>query len=82
MLLEGQVALVSGTGPNLGSEIARTLAANGAKVVCLDARPDQAETVSEQIRKQGGDAMAVGADVTKPDEVQRAVESSGESMTR
>ncbi len=73
MLLEEQVALVTGTGPNLGSEIARTLAANGAKVVCLDARQDQAETVSEQIRKQDGDAIAVAADVTKPGEVQRAV---------
>ena len=30
MLLDGKVALVSGTGPNIGAEIARTLAANGA----------------------------------------------------
>ena len=29
MLLDGKVALVSGTGPNIGREIARPLAANG-----------------------------------------------------
>ncbi|NIO10210.1 MAG: SDR family NAD(P)-dependent oxidoreductase, partial [Deltaproteobacteria bacterium] len=73
MILDGQVAMVSGTGPNLGSEIARTLAANGAKVVCLDQRKDQAESVADQIRKQGGSSIGVAADVTKPGEVQRAV---------
>lgn len=76
MLLEGQVALVTGTGPNLGSEICRTLSANGAKIVCLDMHPDQAEKVAKQIRHQGGEALAVGADVTKPDEVKQAVETT------
>jgi NAD(P)-dependent dehydrogenase (short-subunit alcohol dehydrogenase family) len=76
MLLEGQVAMVTGTGPNLGSEIARTLSTNGAKVACLDARADQAEKVADEIRQKGGEALAVVADVTKPEDVQRAVEKT------
>jgi 3-oxoacyl-[acyl-carrier protein] reductase len=39
-------------------------------------RPDQAERTSEQIRRQGGDALAVNADVTKSDEVDQAVEKA------
>ena len=76
MLLDNQVALVTGTGPNLGSQIARTLAANGAKVVCLDVRLEQAERVAEEIRQKGGEALAVAADVTAPGDVQRAMDTA------
>ena len=43
MLLDGKVALVSGTGPNIGSEIARTLADNGASVACVDLNEQYAQ---------------------------------------
>lgn len=74
MLLDGQVALVTGTGPNIGGDIARTFAANGARVVCLDNRLEVAETSATRIRESGGQAVAVGADITRPDEVERAVQ--------
>lgn len=73
MLLADRVALVTGAGPNIGGEIARTLAANGAKVVCLDMRKDVAETRAEEIRQAGGQSIAVQADITKPDEIEAAV---------
>ena len=40
MSLEGKVALVSGTGPNIGAEIGRTLAGSGASVACMDLNND------------------------------------------
>lgn len=76
MLLDGKVAVVSGTGPNIGSEIARTLAANGAKVVCLDLQRDCAEAAAKQITNAGGSAVAVAADITKPDDVERAMKAA------
>ena len=45
-MLEGKVAVVSGAGPNIGREIAATLAANGASVVCLDVSREAAEATA------------------------------------
>jgi NAD(P)-dependent dehydrogenase (short-subunit alcohol dehydrogenase family) len=73
-MLEGKVALVSGTGPNIGSEIARTLAANGATVACMDLNDEFAQAAAKSIQVAGGKAMGVSADITKPDEVDRAVQ--------
>jgi NAD(P)-dependent dehydrogenase (short-subunit alcohol dehydrogenase family) len=73
MLLEGKTAIVTGTGPNIGGEIARTLAANGANVVCLDIKLDQAKITADQIEKAGGSAIAVQADVSIPTDVENAV---------
>jgi len=76
MLLDNKVAIVTGTGPNIGGEIARTLAANGAKLVCLDSRVEMAETTARQIADAGGQAIALGADITSPVDMQRMVEQA------
>lgn len=72
-MLEGNVAFVSGTGPNIGAEIARTLAANGAKVVCLDLEEKYAQAAAGEITEKGGQAIAVAGDITQPADVDRAV---------
>ncbi len=79
-MLEGKVALVSGTGPNIGAEIARTLSANGAKVVCMDLEEKYANAVAEEIRQKGGVAAAVSADITQADSVERAVKAAAEAF--
>lgn len=76
MLLDDRVAIVTGTGPNIGGEIARTLAANGAKVVCLDLQRERAEATAAQITEGGGAATAVAADITNPADVQNAVDTA------
>lgn len=72
-MLEGKVALVSGTGPNIGSEIARTLAANGATVACMDLNPEFAQAAAKSINDAGGKAIGVSADITQQDQVEKAV---------
>ena len=70
--LSGKVAIVTGAGGGLGRAHALALAARGAKVVVNDlggARDgtggsSAAETVAEEIRKAGGEAIANGASVT------------------
>ena len=74
MLLDGKTALVSGTGPNIGAEIARTLAANGAAVACLDLNEGYAQATAISINEAGGSAIAVTADITQPDSVEKAIQ--------
>lgn len=61
--LSGKVALVTGGGGVLCSEFAKALAASGAKVAVCDLRVDAAQKVVDEITKDGGTAMAVGANV-------------------
>lgn len=75
-LLAGKVAVVTGTGPNIGGEIARALAAEGAKVVCIDRELDRAEAAAIQVREEGGEALGVGCDITDPDEAKRAAQEA------
>jgi NAD(P)-dependent dehydrogenase (short-subunit alcohol dehydrogenase family) len=67
--LMGKVALVTGTGPNIGSGIALALSRYGARVACNDLRPDAAEAAVHRIARAGGTAMAVPGDVTDEDDV-------------
>jgi NAD(P)-dependent dehydrogenase (short-subunit alcohol dehydrogenase family) len=61
--LSGQVAVVTGGTGVLCSEMARALAECGAKVVVLGRRKDVAEALAQDIRKSGGQAMGISADV-------------------
>ncbi|WP_337188107.1 SDR family oxidoreductase [Phenylobacterium sp.] len=84
--LEGKVVLVTGAGRGIGRAIALELASHGAKVVVNDLGvstkgedDDQtvAETVVDEIRKAGGEAIASGASVSTWD---GANEMVGEAM--
>ena len=64
MRLAGKVAIVTGTSPNIGGGIAGGLAAEGARVACVDVVPDNARQCAEWISRRGGEALAVTCDVT------------------
>ncbi|MBX3211302.1 MAG: SDR family oxidoreductase [Labilithrix sp.] len=70
----GKVALVTGGGRGIGRSIALALAEAGAQVA-VNYRTDQreAEGVVDAIAKQGGEALAVRADVAVPDDVAEMV---------
>jgi 3-oxoacyl-[acyl-carrier protein] reductase len=70
--LEGRVAIVTGSGRNIGRAIALALAADGAAVV-VNARENlkQAEGVVREIEQAGGKALAVTADVADAEAVQK-----------
>ena len=59
MSLDGKVAIVSGAGPNIGRQIAATLAENGARLVCLDVRGEAAQATADALRANGFEALAV-----------------------
>lgn len=70
--LKGQVALVTGASSGLGAGAARGLAASGAAVVVnYHSQPEPAQKLVDEILNAGGKAIAVGADVSKEDEVEK-----------
>ena len=80
MLLKDKVAVISGAGPNIGREIALTLAREGAQVVCLDIRGDAAEATALSLREEGLQAIAVQGDITNPDDMTTLVEKANEAF--
>ncbi|QWU16157.1 3-oxoacyl-[acyl-carrier protein] reductase [Paenibacillus sophorae] len=69
--LVGKVALVTGASRGMGREIAENLARHGAKVVVNYASsPGKAEEVVAGIKQQGGEAIAIQADISKVAEVE------------
>ncbi len=68
MSLKGKVALVTGAASGIGRECVLNMAAKGAKVVIADLSLEKGNLVVDEIKKAGGEAMAVAMDVC--DEVQ------------
>lgn len=74
MRLENQVAIVTGAGRNIGEAVAHSFADEGARVAVVDLRPDAARTVADAVNAaHPGCAVAVGADVSSSEDVQRIV---------
>ena len=69
-----RVALVTGGAQGIGAEVARHLAAGGAKVGVLDLNIESATAVADSINAAGGSAVGLGADVSQRDHVQAAVD--------
>lgn len=75
--LEGQVALVTGASSGIGRATAEAMGAAGAKVaVNYRSQKDEAEKVVAAIEKAGGEAIAVGADVSDEAEVKALFEAT------
>jgi 3-oxoacyl-[acyl-carrier protein] reductase len=74
MRLKGKVAIITGASRGIGSAIARVFAKEGAKVVInYKLSEEKASQLAEEIRKNGGEAITIKADVSKPDEVKQLV---------
>jgi 3-oxoacyl-[acyl-carrier protein] reductase len=68
--LAGKVALITGSGRGIGKGMALELAAKGASVVINYAKSaDKAQEVVKEIVRLGSKAVAIKADVSKPDEI-------------
>src|SRR5215475_8085237 len=69
--LSGRVAIVTGSGRNIGRAIALALAAGGAAIV-VNARSNhqEAESVAREIKQAGGQALVHLADVADPQAMQ------------
>ena len=82
--LDGKVVLVTGASRGIGADVARLLASEGGRVVCAartlkegDHRlAGSLETTVEEIKKAGGQAHAVAANIADPTECEKLVEAA------
>ncbi|MFD0675372.1 MULTISPECIES: SDR family oxidoreductase [unclassified Paenibacillus] len=76
MKLQGKVAVVTGAASGMGKAIAILYAQEGAKVVVSDINVDPANAVVEEIKSNGGEAIAVAANVAKEEDIQNLIDKA------
>jgi NAD(P)-dependent dehydrogenase (short-subunit alcohol dehydrogenase family) len=78
--LDGRVALVTGGSRGIGEAIAVEMAAAGADVVVVARSEDDLEATADQIRSDGGDAIACTADVTNSEHIEAAFDRAEDAF--
>ena len=83
MRLKDQVAIVTGASRGIGKSVAEVFAQEGAKLVInYKASESGASAVVNEIRKKGGQAIHVKADVSKVEDVKRLVKTTVDNFGR
>lgn len=78
--LQGKVALVTGAGRGIGREVAIGLAAAGARVALVARTEYELQMVADAITRDGGDALAITADLSAPDQAKRTVAATASQL--
>lgn len=79
---EGKVAIVTGGSSGIGRATAIDFARDGARVVVASRRAKECGEAVEAIRAEGGEAMFVETDISRPDDVSRLVGRTVEAYGR
>lgn len=76
------VVLVTGASSGIGEKTALTLGRKGYRVVLAARRIDRLEELAGQIRQSGGEALALGLDLSEIGQIQRVAETVKEHYGR
>lgn len=74
--LKDKVAIVTGASSGIGQAIASALAGEGAKVVLASRNREELMQLKKKIEKEGGSALVIPTDVTKPEEAEAMVKQT------
>lgn len=78
-MVENKVLFITGAASGIGYEIAVNFLKNGAKVVLSDINGDKVKEVAEKLRQDGFDCHGVQCDVTKEEDLKRAIDYTVET---
>jgi len=82
MKFKGKVALITGSSRGIGKDIAKGFAKEGADIIINGRNLEKAETVAKEIEGLGVKTMAIGADVSSSQDVNRMVEETVNTFGR
>ena len=82
MQLKNKVVIITGAGSGIGAATAKLCAAQGATVILSDIDLESAEKVSQTITNAGGEAIVIGANVAKYNEVENLINTTIEKYGR
>jgi 3-oxoacyl-[acyl-carrier protein] reductase len=74
MLMQGKTALVTGAANGIGAEIARLFCREGARVWLLDKDEARLDAITDELKSGGASVTMCLADLTRPKQVEQAVE--------
>lgn len=80
--IEGKVVVITGASSGLGEAAARMLSAEGATVVLGARRADRIQSLADELKKNGGKALALTTDVTDAVQVKKLVDTAVEIFGR
>jgi len=76
MRLEGKVAVITGANSGVGAATAKAFAKEGAKLVICARRKEALDSVAEEIKENGGEVVAVSADISKNDDCLQVIKTA------
>lgn len=76
MLLENKVAIITGAGSGFGRATAELYAKEGAKIVAVDFNEETVQETVTSIQDNGGEAVAVKADVSMDEDVKNFIQTA------
>jgi NAD(P)-dependent dehydrogenase (short-subunit alcohol dehydrogenase family) len=80
MKLSNQVAIVTGAGRNIGEDVSKLLARNGAAIAVVDLDKARGEKVAADIVASGGKAQAFVCDVSSEDDIVKCVKEVSDAF--
>ncbi len=81
-LLDGKVAFITGGASGIGKGTALRFAQEGAKIGIADMLPEDGEKAQAEIEQNGGQALFIPCDVSKPEDVKAAVDATVKQFGR
>ncbi|HVH15592.1 MAG TPA: SDR family NAD(P)-dependent oxidoreductase [Candidatus Angelobacter sp.] len=82
MILQGQVAIVTGAGQGIGKAISLRFAKEGADIGILDINRETATKTSEEIHQEGRRSVVMEADVSNHDQAKFAIDQVADNLGR
>ena len=79
-ILQGKAAAITGGGTGIGKSTATLFAREGARLAIIDWSEKAGKETATEINKSGGEALFIEANVSEPDEMEKAIKEAARKL--